>query len=176
MKIASGNTHNSNTLCKYLKQASREFHFNGFKQGVFWVEIDLVKHSLDRFHSIPQKTVIKHLIRRKHCWLRRAKEQGRPKIFFPVFLLVQDLPQCKGCAKDVQDPVKSLCKGSTSMYKNKYVQGYARSLPSTAVVQNLYETCTRLQYSVCRNEAASIRNGSAKTLCSADLRYATHAY
>ena len=123
--------------------------------------------------SPPQKTVIKHLIRRKHCWLRRAKEQGRPKIFFPVFLLVQDLPQCKGCAKDVQDPVKSLCKGSTSMYKNKYVQGYARSL---AAVQNLYETCTRLQYSVCRNEAASIRNGSAKTLCSADLRYAMHAY
>ena len=126
--------------------------------------------------SPPKKTVIKHLIRRKHCWLRRAKEQGRPKIFFPVFLLVQDLPQCKGCAKDVQDPVKSLCKGSTSMYKNKYVQGYARSLPSTAVVQNLYETCTRLQYSVCRNEAASIRNGSAKTLCSADLRYAMYAY
>ena len=94
--------------------------------------------------SPPKKTVIKHLIRRKHCWLRRAKEQGRPKIFFPVFLLVQDLPQCKGCAKDVQDPVKSLCKGSTSMYKNKYVQGYARSLPSTAVVQNLYETCTRI--------------------------------
>ena len=58
----------------------------------------------------------------------------------------------------------------------KYVQGYARPLPSSVVVQNWYETCTRLQYSVCRNEAASIRNGSAKTLCSTALRYATHAY
>ena len=84
-------------------------------------------------------------------------------------------------AKVVQRIYKTLWKACAKVlqvlykYKNKYVQGYSRSLPSTAVVQNLYETCTRLQYSVCRNEAASIRNGSAKTLCSADLRYATHA-
>ena len=75
--------------------------------------------------SPPKKTVIKHLIRRKHCWLRRAKEQGRPKIFFPVFLLVQDLPQCKGCAKDVQD-----------FYKNVQVQ---------------VQVCTRIPNTNCRS-------------------------
>ena len=94
--------------------------------------------------SPPKKTVIKNLIRRKHCWLRRAKEQGRPKIFFPVFLLVQDLPQCKGCAKDVQD-----------LYK--YVQGYVQVCTFVQVYTSMYKdmqdrfqavsqckTCTRL--------------------------------
>ena len=128
----------------------------------------MVKQSLNRFQSIPpqKKQSLSISSAENIAGCDEQKSRGGQKYSSPFS------SSCRiyRSAKVVQRTYKIFTR--MYKYKYKYVQGFQTL---TVAVQNLYETCTRLQYSVCRNEAASIRNGSAKTLCSADLRYATHA-